>query len=175
MIEKIRKWVKDKTGVSPIIAIILMVAITVVLAATIYVWVSGMGGGGSTAPSLTLKVTDDTGDNSFSDTAQDDIMVVDHMGGDKIKCEDIKILVTDPNGNEYTLLWDSANTKFADSTNGLETDTTDIDDGYFAVGEEFTIKEDSGHLTLASTGVWHVKIIYIPSNSILYDKDITVE
>ena len=43
MIEKIRKWVKDKTGVSPIIAIILMVAITVVLAATIYVWVTGFG------------------------------------------------------------------------------------------------------------------------------------
>ncbi|RLF42025.1 MAG: type IV pilin, partial [Thermoplasmata archaeon] len=32
---------KDMTGVSPIIAVILMVAITVVLAATIYVWVSG--------------------------------------------------------------------------------------------------------------------------------------
>ena len=37
---------KDKTGVSPIIAVILMVAITVVLAATIYAWVSGFGGGG---------------------------------------------------------------------------------------------------------------------------------
>lgn len=37
---------KDKTGVSPIIAVILMVAITVVLAATIYAWVSGFGAGG---------------------------------------------------------------------------------------------------------------------------------
>ena len=42
-IEKIKGWIKNKAGVSPIIAIILMVAITVVLAATIYVWVSGMG------------------------------------------------------------------------------------------------------------------------------------
>lgn len=58
MIEKIRKWVKDKTGVSPIIAIILMVAITVVLAATIYVWVSGMGGGGATKIALNMKQTD---------------------------------------------------------------------------------------------------------------------
>ena len=55
MIEKIRKWVKDKTGVSPIIAIILMVAITVVLAATIYVWVSGMGGGGTTKIALSMR------------------------------------------------------------------------------------------------------------------------
>jgi len=51
-IENIRKWIKNKAGVSPIIAIILMVAITVVLAATIYVWVSGMGKGGTSAPSL---------------------------------------------------------------------------------------------------------------------------
>ena len=51
-IENIKKWIKNKAGVSPIIAIILMVAITVVLAATIYVWVSGMGKGGTSAPSL---------------------------------------------------------------------------------------------------------------------------
>ncbi|MEM2259420.1 MAG: archaellin/type IV pilin N-terminal domain-containing protein [Candidatus Thermoplasmatota archaeon] len=43
MIEKMKRWIKNKAGVSPIIAIILMVAITVVLAATIYVWVSGFG------------------------------------------------------------------------------------------------------------------------------------
>lgn len=44
MTKKIRKIWEDVTGVSPIIAVILMVAITVVLAATIYVWVSGFGG-----------------------------------------------------------------------------------------------------------------------------------
>ncbi len=35
------KRVRDDEGVSPVIAVILMVAITVVLAATVYVWVSG--------------------------------------------------------------------------------------------------------------------------------------
>src|SRR4051812_13673222 len=34
---------QDDEGVSPVIAVILMVAITVVLAATVYVWVSGFG------------------------------------------------------------------------------------------------------------------------------------
>jgi len=53
--QKIGKIWKDKTGVSPIIAVILMVAITVVLAATIYVWVSGFGGGGS--QSISMAVT----------------------------------------------------------------------------------------------------------------------
>src|SRR5688572_14162378 len=37
----------DDEAVSPVIAVILMVAITVVLAATVYVWVSGFGTSGS--------------------------------------------------------------------------------------------------------------------------------
>jgi len=53
--EKIGKMWEDKTGVSPIIAVILMVAITVVLAATIYVWVSGFGGGGDETPSMACR------------------------------------------------------------------------------------------------------------------------
>jgi len=55
--KKIGKMWKDMTGVSPIIAVILMVAITVVLAATIYVWVTGFGGGSQTALSMDLQQT----------------------------------------------------------------------------------------------------------------------
>ncbi len=47
-----RMWTirKDGHGVSPVIATILMVAITVVLAAVLYVMVTGLIGGGTTAP-----------------------------------------------------------------------------------------------------------------------------
>ena len=38
-----RKFLNGDDAVSPVIAVILMVAITVVLAATVYVWVSGFG------------------------------------------------------------------------------------------------------------------------------------
>jgi flagellin-like protein len=38
-----RKFRSNDDAVSPVIAVILMVAITVVLAATVYVWVSGFG------------------------------------------------------------------------------------------------------------------------------------
>ncbi|MGD0818919.1 MAG: archaellin/type IV pilin N-terminal domain-containing protein, partial [Methanomassiliicoccales archaeon] len=41
------KMRKDKSAVSPVIATILMVAITVVLAAVLYVMVMGFGGGSS--------------------------------------------------------------------------------------------------------------------------------
>ncbi|RLF39490.1 MAG: hypothetical protein DRN21_03510 [Thermoplasmata archaeon] len=61
------KMLKDKTGVSPIIAIILMVAITVVLAATIYVWVSGFGGSGDQAPNLACNADSITGKVTVAD------------------------------------------------------------------------------------------------------------
>ena len=40
-----RRIVKDEQAVSPVIAVILMVAITVVLAAVLYVWASSFLGG----------------------------------------------------------------------------------------------------------------------------------
>jgi flagellin-like protein len=48
--KRIWKIRKDDEAVSPVIATILMVAITVVLAAVLYVMVIGFGGGGSQAP-----------------------------------------------------------------------------------------------------------------------------
>lgn len=52
-----RKFLNDRDdAVSPVIAVILMVAITVVLAATVYVWVSGFGAQ-SSAPAKAVAMT----------------------------------------------------------------------------------------------------------------------
>src|SRR5438552_15760784 len=52
-----RKFLRsDDDAVSPVIAVILMVAITVVLAATVYVWVSGFGSQSGT-PAKTISLT----------------------------------------------------------------------------------------------------------------------
>ena len=56
MMKKMWKMRKDKSAVSPVIATILMVAITVVLAAVLYVMVMGFGGStSSNAPAATLQ------------------------------------------------------------------------------------------------------------------------
>ena len=46
---------KDEEGVTPVIATILMVAITVVLAAVLYIMVMGLGGGGTPPPRGTFQ------------------------------------------------------------------------------------------------------------------------
>ena len=57
--------IKNKEAVSPVIGVILMVAITVVLAAVLYVWVSGFmtAGGGGAAPTAALATP--TKDGTF--------------------------------------------------------------------------------------------------------------
>lgn len=71
-----RKFIKgNEEAVSPVIAVILMVAITVVLAATVYVWVSGFGQSGSQAKNLSLTQTSctngvDTGGSESATSAK---------------------------------------------------------------------------------------------------------
>jgi flagellin-like protein len=57
MMKKMWKMRKDKSAVSPVIATILMVAITVVLAAVLYVMVMGFGGSGGSTPTGGIAVT----------------------------------------------------------------------------------------------------------------------
>lgn len=62
-----RKFRKDNEGVSAVIGVILMVAITVAIAATVYVYVSGMlPGTSSTTPNISWTV--DTADNTITVT-----------------------------------------------------------------------------------------------------------
>ena len=61
-----KKIYKKEEGVSPVIATILMVAITVVLAATVWLLVSGYIGGTS-QPQLTASLTYDTQQSTASD------------------------------------------------------------------------------------------------------------
>jgi flagellin-like protein len=71
-----KKIWRNEEGVSPVIAVILMVAITVVLAAVLYVMVSGMMTGTTTAPTGALSFTENTVGNytggviSISDTVK---------------------------------------------------------------------------------------------------------
>ncbi|MCA1813913.1 MAG: type IV pilin [Halobacteriales archaeon] len=86
-----QRFVNDDEGVSPVIAVILMVAITVVLAATVYLWVSGFGNqtGNVVQATFAAKAVDMPGSacggtycptNTDSDS-QDDSMQITYTAG----------------------------------------------------------------------------------------------
>ena len=68
-----RKFVEgNEEGVSAVIGVILMVAITVAIAATVYVYVSGMiGGGQEAAPNVAFSKTSDKITVSKADSGLD--------------------------------------------------------------------------------------------------------
>ena len=69
-----RKFVKGEEAVSAVIGVILMVAITVAIAATVYVYVSGMlDEPGSSAPALSWTINDANNELTLSaGSASDD-------------------------------------------------------------------------------------------------------
>jgi flagellin-like protein len=78
-------------GVSPVIGVILMVAITVILAAVIGTFVLDIGqSAGDTAPSASLTVEVTAADHAFN---------VSHKGGDALSAENTRVIISEVNGN----------------------------------------------------------------------------
>ena len=123
MVMGVTKSFEDKKGISPIIGTILLVAITVVLAAVIGTFVFGLGTQVEAAPKAQFilkdaddKINDDkhrrnNDANPNNDRwAIDAICTITHVGGDPIKCKDIQIIVKDKtNGWSWVLEYDGTN------------------------------------------------------------------
>jgi flagellin-like protein len=92
----------DDRGVSPVIGVILMVAITVILAAVIAAFVLGLGGSSNQAP----QVTWDYEENSSGS------YTVVHTGGDSFEAGNVNIF----NGSTGQI-------SAGDSTSGVENGT----------------------------------------------------
>ena len=91
--KKIWKMRKDGKAVSPVIATILMVAITVVLAAVLYVMVMGFGGSNSqTTPTATMTYTKTA--NTGAQTLSTYTFTVASVTRNDVKMTDLAILVT---------------------------------------------------------------------------------
>ncbi|MCD6207254.1 MAG: type IV pilin N-terminal domain-containing protein [Methanosarcinales archaeon] len=75
---------KEESAVSPVIGVILMVAITVILAAVIGAFVFGMGTPEKT-PAANIEIT------AAEDGA--DTITLEHRGGDDLAMDDVKIIV----------------------------------------------------------------------------------
>jgi len=137
-----RKFVEGDEGVSAVIGVILMVAITVAIAATVYVYVSGMmGGAAEKAPTITFT----------KDEALDTLTVVQSDVG--IAWDDIEMVATNASGDSYTIAYTGGDTTWtlvfsalAEVTAG---DTIDFDSNTF-VGDDITIR-----------------FAYIPSNALI--------
>ena len=131
----------DDRAVSPVIGVILMVAITVILAAVIGTFVLGLGDSlGDNQPSAQLSA-DVT--NSGSN------ITVEHGGGDSIESGTLTVVVSSPADN-------------AESEGTI--------DQRFGVGDSVTASTNGSTTVTANTNELQIQVIHQPSDSILLDR-----
>ena len=132
-----RKFKQEDEAVSAVIGVILMVAITVAIAATVYVYVSGMLGTGQTS---TPNIAFTKGSDRLTVSRADSVL----------KWEEFE--VTFPT----TITWVQLNTDTADEQNGATSplDLTSTDN------------IDAGHY-INVTGYGALSIRHVPTNSLI--------
>jgi len=99
----IKELLQDDDAVSPVIGVILMVAITVILAAVIASFVLGLGdSAGDAAPQATLSYNAEAS-GDFADTTSDgDTITVTHDGGASIDASNLQVTVSGSSGASQT-------------------------------------------------------------------------
>jgi len=118
MKQKIKAMLEEERGVSPVIGVILMVAITVILAAVIGTFVLGLGDSLQQAPQAQLDAEEASGDD----------LVISHNGGDAIPLGEIEVKF---DGNTYT-----------------ETDFVNAPSDELSVGDSLEVEQDPTGFTV---------------------------
>jgi len=165
----------DDSAVSPVIGVILMVAITVILAAVIGTFVLGLGDSLQQAPQSTLNAEDASVDyNSSANYSNDDAtaFTISQDGGDAINMADARIVIDSQSSSDSaTFEQGSWNT----SAMVVTMDGTPVasEEGELAVGSSLAIHNDGSNF-LASDSDYRIRLIHVPSDSILLDAEVTL-
>ncbi|WP_048051644.1 type IV pilin [Methanosarcina soligelidi] len=150
----LKRIYNDNKAVSPVIGVVLMVAITVILAAAIGSSVFGQGTS-EPAPQANLAIQP----ISISDTGVPATVKVEHLGGDPIN-------------------FGATLTKVTVSVNGDTSETVDptvVEDlDVLSVGDVKTLKlgNDTSPIPIASGSTVKIKIVDIKTSQLICEKDL---
>lgn len=161
-------------AVSPVIGVILMVAITVILAAVIGTFVLGMADDmGDSAPNAQIGASDAANTSPVASDKYANLIVIDHNNGDTLPSGEYTIRIrhssedsftTVTEGNEAGLSWgEDANVSLSS------------DPGDFSLGDQVKIVLGNDHTGEQEYGgeTWDVQILHNPSESMIVDTSVT--
>ncbi len=137
------KWLEKKDkAVSPVIGVILMVAITVILAAVIASFVFGIG---SKAPKAAPQVS------LAAKAINDSAIEIDHNGGDSLLWNNIKIIVTNSTTSWFAQLRYNTTSGQVETVSGstltISKAVNPLNKQDFDPGEQITIRPTTGNTT----------------------------
>ena len=143
-----KSFTKDQRGVSPIIGVILMVAITVVMGAVVASFAYGYLGTTTKAPNVVLSVMDDPTDNTS--------LLLKHSGGEEIVAND----------------WNGSVTSGKESSANFTTQTQ-LGANAISTGTTLEVTTDTNGVAV-TTGWYHVVAVHIGHDTILLDTNVLV-
>jgi len=183
MIQKLTNNCDEDRAVSPVIGVILMVAITVILAAVIGTFVLGLGDSLQQAPQAQINIDDADGSAPVTDGEVENVLNINHRGGDTIPEGEIRINVQGPDDDSSQTVWDAGSNENyhygGEDTNATIRLIDGESPGEFNVGSTITVEADGTPSDVTSNtdfaGEWNVQIIHVPSDSILLDQTVEVQ
>lgn len=177
----------DKRAVSPVIGVILMVAITVILAAVIGTFVLGLGDKVSqSAPQASIQAEPVSGAGSIDEATTIDFVNLNHKGGDTIRADETEIKVEGPDGSGT--IWDGSSAVSATvktlslngNANNLKATFSAAPSDLSTAGSltvELTAPDDgdaAAETGMDATGDYTVTLIDKPSGQIITEKNVEV-
>lgn len=163
---------KNDKAVSPVIGVILMVAITVILAAAIGSSVFGMGPAKS-APQASLEIK--AGDKFVSGSSPSPATIrIEHLGGDAIHFETVQGVIKT---KVMASVSGRSSIQITEANNPEGTGAGYGGLGTLEVGSVKTLKlenstQSTGFLPIGSGETVNIKIIDTETNQLICDKDI---
>jgi flagellin-like protein len=183
-----QRIIKNDEGVSPVIAVILMVAITVVLAAVLYVWAASFLEQGESAPIATFTVESSSGGEyyikvikvskqedlaGFSYFLKDDTGST-YVGGNGFGEIALQMIAGEEHGIERTYTGDDgqlerrADNVTNDDGSEYPVQFNDNDrDGKLSAGDQFTVKGTGNSANGPAQSGWKLDIQYDPNGDII--------
>jgi len=161
-----RIFSRNEEAVSPVIGVILMVAITVILAAVIAAFVFNLGGSQDKAPTASIVASNNPDTQTYD-------LKISHKGGDMLKAGDYKLSVvsaTTGASPEYVL----SNSTSGDFSVGLQISVTNVTASCGAACFLSNTTLTSDRTALASGQKYDIKLIHIPSSAMIIDTVVEV-
>jgi archaeal flagellin N-terminal-like domain len=155
----------DERAVSPVIGVILMVAITVILAAVIGAFVLQLGDSVSqTAPQASIGVD--------SISADDNQIVLRHSGGDTIEWADTDLIVANANSSQKDLRWNAPGDEALSPASSVTIRTTNSSDAVLNTSTTAHAADQGEEYTLAEGDRLTITLLDTSSGEIIFEREI---
>ncbi|QDX41816.1 type IV pilin [Salarchaeum sp. JOR-1] len=163
----------DERGVSPVIGVILMVAITVILAAVIGAFVLNLGQDiQDTAPQASIDAVD--AGEPLNENNPDTVLYLNHQQGDSIKQSNLRITVSNESGAQIAdITWNSSADNWDADSNSELNISGELADGSFDAGDQLTVVEKNDENVTA--GTLTVQVIDVSSGSTIATPTVRVQ